>query len=200
MNPKTEKILLITGIFFLILALGSSAGYFFWSKINEPQQIVGGVKDEHGCIGSAGYTWCEIKNKCLRTWEEPCSEEIATDDYGQIIIEKINYPEEFKGLFLKLHIENDKISLLSKPEIAINGYPNYLPGSYKFMVKIISSDNSVLGEYGFNDPRIIQAEQGYQGPTLLDKIDFEIIVPYFKNTEKINIYSSTGLMLSTNID
>ncbi|MDD5433413.1 MAG: DUF5667 domain-containing protein [Candidatus Pacebacteria bacterium] len=36
------------------------------------QQIVGGDKDEHGCIGSAGYSWCEAKQKCLRVWEEPC--------------------------------------------------------------------------------------------------------------------------------
>jgi hypothetical protein len=34
--------------------------------------IVGGDRDTHGCIGSAGYTWCEVKNKCLRIWEEKC--------------------------------------------------------------------------------------------------------------------------------
>jgi hypothetical protein len=34
--------------------------------------LVGGDKDEHGCIGSAGYTWCEGKQRCLRPWEEPC--------------------------------------------------------------------------------------------------------------------------------
>jgi len=34
--------------------------------------IVGGDKDVHGCIGSAGYSWCEAKQKCLRIWEEPC--------------------------------------------------------------------------------------------------------------------------------
>jgi hypothetical protein len=34
--------------------------------------IVGGDKDVHGCIGSAGYTWCAVKNKCLRVWEEKC--------------------------------------------------------------------------------------------------------------------------------
>ncbi|MBU1199860.1 MAG: hypothetical protein KKF46_07725 [Nanoarchaeota archaeon] len=39
------------------------------------QPIVGGDKDEHGCIGSAGYTWCEAKQKCLRTWEEACEKE-----------------------------------------------------------------------------------------------------------------------------
>jgi len=35
-------------------------------------QLVGGDRDEHGCIASAGYTWCEAKQKCLRSWEEPC--------------------------------------------------------------------------------------------------------------------------------
>ncbi len=34
--------------------------------------VVGDDRDSHGCIGSAGYTWCEVKQKCLRTWEEQC--------------------------------------------------------------------------------------------------------------------------------
>ena len=34
--------------------------------------IVGGDKDIHGCLGSAGYSWCAVKNKCLRVWEEKC--------------------------------------------------------------------------------------------------------------------------------
>jgi hypothetical protein len=37
-----------------------------------PDSMVGSDKDEHGCIGSAGYVWCEEKQKCLRTWEEKC--------------------------------------------------------------------------------------------------------------------------------
>jgi len=35
-------------------------------------ELIGGDVDEHGCRGSAGYTWCENKQKCLRTFEEPC--------------------------------------------------------------------------------------------------------------------------------
>ena len=31
---------------------------------------IGGDKDEHGCIGSAGYTWNEEKKKCTRSWED----------------------------------------------------------------------------------------------------------------------------------
>ncbi|HPN96255.1 MAG TPA: hypothetical protein PLK35_00665 [Candidatus Moranbacteria bacterium] len=36
--------------------------------------LVGNDKDEHGCIGSAGYIWCEEKQKCLRIWNESCSD------------------------------------------------------------------------------------------------------------------------------
>jgi hypothetical protein len=39
----------------------------------EPEgQLVGNDRDAHGCIPSAGYSWCELKQKCLRVWEEPC--------------------------------------------------------------------------------------------------------------------------------
>jgi hypothetical protein len=34
--------------------------------------LVGGDRDAHGCIGSAGYRWCEPKNACLQFWETPC--------------------------------------------------------------------------------------------------------------------------------
>jgi hypothetical protein len=52
-----------------------SPGEFSVKECRVIRNIVGGDKDEHGCIGSAGYTWCEGKQKCLRTWEESCEEE-----------------------------------------------------------------------------------------------------------------------------
>jgi hypothetical protein len=39
---------------------------------NENRELIGGQKDEHGCLIGAGYSWCEGKKKCLRTWEEAC--------------------------------------------------------------------------------------------------------------------------------
>lgn len=67
---------LIWTIIILILATGI---YYFININNQAYApgssediIVGGDKDEHGCIGSAGYTWCESKQKCLRVWEEEC--------------------------------------------------------------------------------------------------------------------------------
>ncbi|MXN76170.1 hypothetical protein GR157_15665 [Burkholderia sp. 4701] len=34
-----------------------------------PAPIVGGDRDAHGCIGSAGYAWCESTGQCERPWE-----------------------------------------------------------------------------------------------------------------------------------
>lgn len=54
----------------LILAVALIAGC--------QKQLVGNDKDEHGCIGSAGYSWCEAKQKCIRPWEENCTKECGT--------------------------------------------------------------------------------------------------------------------------
>lgn len=68
-----------------MIAVASGLGFFaYQQKQNSPvadqttadnsnnTSLVGNDRDEHGCIGSAGYSWCEPKNKCLRIWEEAC--------------------------------------------------------------------------------------------------------------------------------
>ena len=79
----------------LVVALVGFGGYFFLDRqrvapeateelVEEVQPteeagepILGGDADEHGCIGSAGYTWCEPLGKCVRLWEEACVAEEA---------------------------------------------------------------------------------------------------------------------------
>ena len=41
------------------------------------EKRIGGDKDEHDCLIAAGYSWCQEKEKCLREWEEPCTQEGA---------------------------------------------------------------------------------------------------------------------------
>lgn len=36
---------------------------------NNDTALIGGDKDAHNCIGSAGYTWSVILKKCVRLWE-----------------------------------------------------------------------------------------------------------------------------------
>lgn len=38
-------------------------------SVTQESPKVGADKDEHGCIGSAGYAWCETTNQCERSWE-----------------------------------------------------------------------------------------------------------------------------------
>ena len=45
--------------------------------------LVGSDRDEHGCIASAGYTWCEPKEKCIRSWEESCDLEGLEEEVSQ---------------------------------------------------------------------------------------------------------------------
>lgn len=61
-------------------------------------QIIGGDKDEHGCLIAAGYSWCEEKQKCLRAWEESCADTAdwqiyQNDQYGF----EIKYPAKYKA-------------------------------------------------------------------------------------------------------
>ena len=58
-----------------IIALSILTLFLIAGCVEKP---IGGERDEHGCLPTAGYTWCEAKQKCLRTWEEPCENEIET--------------------------------------------------------------------------------------------------------------------------
>lgn len=57
------------------------------ADIPEDTPVVGGDTDEHGCKASAGYTWCEAKQKCVRSWEEPCEENGDEPLDGEPVVE-----------------------------------------------------------------------------------------------------------------
>ncbi|GEM_PF-1244253 len=65
----------------LILFGGVFAYQYFFVKTQpiaqQQEQLIGGDKDSHGCLPAAGYSWCEIKQKCLRVWEEPCETDLT---------------------------------------------------------------------------------------------------------------------------
>ena len=46
------------------------------------KHLIGGDKDEHGCLIGAGYSWCEVKQKCQRMWEETC---ITPEDEAALV-------------------------------------------------------------------------------------------------------------------
>jgi hypothetical protein len=100
-----------------------------------------------------------------------------------------------KGILIELNISgNDKIILSSKPKI-VSSHPDYLPGNYKFAAKVLSSHGNILGEYGFEDPRIKFCEMGADC-TPLDESNFTLIIPYWEESKSVDIYSGSRLMLS----
>jgi len=75
-------VLLVTLFTLLIISLFSQ---------NKNPGIIGGQKDEGGCLVAAGYSWCEPKQKCLRIWEEDCNYELderEIDALKQMFIDK----------------------------------------------------------------------------------------------------------------
>ncbi|MCX6737041.1 MAG: DUF333 domain-containing protein [Candidatus Parcubacteria bacterium] len=63
-----------TGVMLLAIAILIGLGIFSYVETKKANNLVGGDKDIHGCIATAGYSWCEAKQKCLREFEEPCVE------------------------------------------------------------------------------------------------------------------------------
>lgn len=44
------------------------------------EPLVGGSRDDNNCLISAGYSWCESSNSCIRSWETPCKDYFTSCD------------------------------------------------------------------------------------------------------------------------
>lgn len=81
MNSQRGFVPVIIGIAILVVLV---VGGIIYQTAQKPaaspdtRQLVGGDRDAHGCIPSAGYSWCEAKQKCLRVWEETCETATTT--------------------------------------------------------------------------------------------------------------------------
>lgn len=92
MTKQTKIIIAVLVVIILVLA-----GYLVWNSIGNmdngyvvnDDSLLGGDRDEYGCITSAGYSWCEPKNKCLRIWEEDCYEDVG-QEIQYLLAEKYN--------------------------------------------------------------------------------------------------------------
>lgn len=127
-------------------------------------------------------------------WGEPASRRI-----NWVLSQYKDPPQLARAILLELNISDTEITLLES--MVINDFPpNYIPGAYNFTARTFSFEGELLGEYGFADPRIILGEQGYTGPTWLHSVDFPLILPYFYNSETVNIYNQADeLLLSIDI-
>jgi len=52
-------------------------------------EVPGSDMDTHGCVGSAGYSWCDSTDSCVRTWETPCP--LLTDTSNTIPLDCVSW-------------------------------------------------------------------------------------------------------------
>jgi predicted amidohydrolase YtcJ len=67
-NPLTVDPLTISDIK-VVETINNGVTVFKLNAEPKPQQLTGSDRDEHGCIGSAGYQWCAKLEQCVRPWE-----------------------------------------------------------------------------------------------------------------------------------
>jgi len=78
-------------------------------------QIVGGQRDEHGCLGPAGYSWNETENKCVREWETGEERyQHENNGLGQIIRNRIK-----AGVYISETGEEIKVSEMAQNKIQL---------------------------------------------------------------------------------
>jgi hypothetical protein len=67
----------------------------------------GSDRDQHGCIGSAGYTWSAIKQDCIRIFEEPIQLKEANpkESYETVAALIFNKDKKKVEVFLPQHKE-----------------------------------------------------------------------------------------------
>ncbi|AKB43802.1 PKD domain-containing protein [Methanosarcina vacuolata] len=104
-----------------------------------------------------------------------------------------------KSISLNLQISSDVFSLLDDSFVT-DSAPSYLPGKYDFTTKVYSTSGELLREYGFNDPRRILAESDYEGPTLLDNVNFQLTLPYFNNGGRVDLIESATGSVKLSVD
>lgn len=76
MNNKSP----IVFVFALVFALSLAACDKPDATVEATPVIVGADRDSHGCIGSAGYSWCAYEAKCVRSWELAKEKNIPLDE------------------------------------------------------------------------------------------------------------------------
>jgi hypothetical protein len=68
---RRKMILSLVLYFSLASAMSACKGEqpHYQPATNPLPSVVGADRDAHGCIGSAGYTWCAQQSACVRPWE-----------------------------------------------------------------------------------------------------------------------------------
>lgn len=81
---------------------------------NNSNKEAGGDRDAHGCIGSAGYLWSELKEKCIRLFEDGIRLDPKAEGLDQTTVAYIVFKSLDEDAKVELFVPGEKAALLPK--------------------------------------------------------------------------------------
>ena len=102
-------------------------------ELTTPQQemMVGGDRDEHGCIGSAGYSWSALRGECIQVFEVGTRLNPVDVEQEEAVISAFIVSKEGDNSQVELFITNEDQNPILKQET--NG--TYKGGKYIYNPK-----------------------------------------------------------------
>lgn len=76
--------------------------------------VLGGDRDVHGCIGSAGYTYSQIRNKCVRVFEQKIKLKEVGGDKSYTTMTAVIFSKDMKRAEVFIPNANAKSIILDK--------------------------------------------------------------------------------------
>lgn len=190
---KKKNLILIWSV--IILAILIIAGVLIYQKFYQdkqkstqnqnqnqnPDQIIGGDKDEHSCLIAAGYSWCQSKQKCLRTFEEACSIEEALKNYFRDNLSSISPTKEVLGG--KFYVTALRLLSSDKGEVVYEDGHIVLRAEFNFAIDENFNDVKI------NNFKLVVQEDEEQAasPELIDQMKNLFIAKYNKNPDEVSV-------------
>jgi len=92
-------------------------GAMFLSSLAFAQQkspVLGGDRDVHGCIGSAGYTYSQIKNVCIKVFAQKIKLKEVSSDKSSTSMTAVIFSKDMKKAEIFIPEGNAKSIILDR--------------------------------------------------------------------------------------
>ena len=86
------------------------------SEVTQDTPMVGDDRDEHGCIGSAGYTWSALRGECIQVFEVGTRLNPEDIKEEEAVISAFIVSKDGDNSQVELFITNEEQSLILKQE------------------------------------------------------------------------------------
>lgn len=114
---------------------------------------------------------------------------------GCAVAENAQSGEYTKAVVIELNIKGGIIT--ERGSHVVYGFPPDNIANIDFRVELEGEDASVLKTLGIEDPRILYYDDSAE---LVDDVDFSIIVPFYEDLKRVNVYEGTTNKLMISVD